>query len=217
MRQLFIILVIFTFTVTTTTANPLIVRPFDEASKDPSFEKFRAKLLRAVMDQNIEAVISMTDSDIHLSFGGHTGHDDLRLFFKESSQNPDQNIWKELEKVLTLGGEFQDGIFMAPYTFAVQLPEQYDPFQTFFVTGSDVLLRKHPDKTSTPVNALSYAVVEVLEYDPDIPYQRITVSNTVKLTGLYIATQYLRSVVDYRAGFANHDGSWKMMSFIAGD
>lgn len=201
----------------TALAQPLIIPPFDHAHKDPTFVAFRETLLKVVASKDIDALVGMSDPQIQLSFGGDAGHEAMRLFFKNSETYTAGDLWNELQTLLNLGGGFRDESFTAPYTFVAETPPNFDPFQTFFVTGSDVLLRKQPNKSSTPINVVSHAVVQVLEWDSDMPYQRITMPNTPELTGLYIATEYLRSVVDYRAGFSKLEGAWKMMFFIAGD
>lgn len=206
---------------------PLIARPVDEAAKDRTFEMFRTVLRAAVAERNTDYVVSQTCPDILVSFGGEGGRDEFRAFltvpedslsdeYKPQAAAMRDAHWAALAEVLDMGGNFtsQDE-FWAPYTFNVELPGDRDPFTTYFVTGSNVLLRSGPGKDTAAISSLSYVAVTIAEYDPEAEYQPVVLANGIKG---YLHRDFLRNVVDYRAGFQRgEDGAWRLCTFVAGD
>lgn len=204
----------------------IVVKPFDEAAKDPSFMAYRAKLLTAVKNRDTESVITLSSPQIELSFGGDSGHDRFREFlnvpveslsdeYKHEADEMRAAYWSALEQVLENGGKFNDeNEFIAPYTFAADIPENLDAFETYFVMGTDVLLRNGPDKDAPAIDALNHNIVIVSHWAPERDYQNVKLPSG---KSGYISAQFLRSLVDYRAIFAKTDRKWEMQYFIAGD
>ncbi len=206
---------------------PLLAEPIDEAANDRSFEMFRTVLRAAVDERNVNYVVSQSCPDILVSFGGEGGRDELRAFltvpeetlsdeYKPQAAAMRDAHWTALEQVLDMGGSFTvEGEFWAPYTFNIDLPEDWDAFATYFVTGTNVMFRRQPDPASQAVAALSHTAVTVESYDPEADYQAAELA--AGLAG-YIHRDYLRSAVDYRAGFRkNAAGHWQLCTFVAGD
>ena len=210
-------------------AEPTQVPFKDEAAQDPSFVEYRAQLMEAIEARNTEAVIALSDTEIHLSFGGHAGHDDFREMlnvpeenlsdeYKPQAQAMRDEIWGGLKETMDLGGTFDaDGTFSAPYYWSADIPDTFDPFSTYFVTGSRVALRDGPSERSNVLARVSYAVVTIPYTDEAraSDWSLITIPGT-KLSG-YMHNDFLRSQVGYRAGFSKETGEWKMTFFIAGD
>ncbi len=213
-------------------AQQAVALPVDEAGQDVDFYAFRARLIESVKAKDVEAVVARSCSDIHLGFDGSMGHDALRDFltvpesqlsddYKHLAPKMRAENWANLHKVLTLGGQFDEsGEFWAPYTWTAKVPDSYDPYSTYFVIGSDVLMRDAPSKTGTAVDSLNYNIVTVpwlgeeqngenAEYLPvDRPGGKIG----------YVHRDYLRALVDYRANFSKREGGeWKMCMLLAGD
>ncbi len=227
MKHLILIAAFTLFPVRAPDAQQFQALPVDEAAQDPEFKAYRDRLLAAVVARDIDAILQMADTDVHLSFGGISGRDQLRAFLEV---DPDQlsedykyeapamraRNWYELEAVLRMGGVFEDDgeSFAAPYTWTYDLPEEFDPFETYFVTGSEVVLRDRPIRWGKGVARLDYDVVKVIDEAPGTGYAKIRL---VDGTTGYAHLDYLRSVVDYRALFAKPEGEWQMMTFIAGD
>ena len=206
-------------------AQNLIAWPVDEAAKDPSFLTYRNAMLEAIKTQDTEALLKFVDPDIHLSFGGDVGHDamrrslnlsedDLSEEYKSQATELRQAYWDELETVLRLGGRFRDRAFVAPYTWMAKTPEDADAYKTYFVTGSNVLLRSAGNADAPIITRLSYNIVYNDDWDPDADYQAIRLPDGQ--TG-YLSSRYLRSQIDYRAIFSKVSGKWEMTMFIAGD
>jgi hypothetical protein len=128
--------------------------------------------------------------------------------------------------VIKNGGSFfrengkRTNTFYAPYTFQ-GFPVDIDAFAYFAIFGSDVNLRKSPGVDSEIIARLSYNIVEGAE-DPGSASEDVTKTDWFKvktlggLTG-YVKSEFVRSPIDYRAGFEKKRGRWVMTAFIAGD
>ncbi len=213
-------------------AQKAVALPVDEASQDPDFFAFRARLIALVSAKDVEGVVANTCSDIHLGFDGSAGHDDLREFltvpenlfaeeYKHLAPKMRAENWGNLLKVLTLGGQFDAaGEFWAPYTWNAKVPDSFDPYSTYFITGSDVLMRDAPSKDGTAIDSLSYNIVTVPwlgeeQNSEDAIY--LPVERPGGKLG-YVHRDFLRSQIDYRASFSKREqGKWKMCLFLAGD
>ena len=205
-------------------AQERFVKPVDEAPQDASFLAFRTKLIDAVERKDAAFIVSILDPRINLSFGGDEGIADFKRIWKINSKNSD--FWDEFLIVIKNGGRWRNDapkskVFYAPYTFD-SFPEDLDSFTHEAIFGSNVNLREGPDPNSRVVAQLSYNVVTVAT-DPDTEAGKIREKNgwsKIKtLGGLegWVKNEYVRSPIDYRAGFEKKRGVWKMVAFIAGD
>lgn len=206
--------------------DPLSAVPVDEAAEDRSFETFRMVLRAAVAERNTEFVLSQSCPDILVSLGGNGGREELREFltvpeetlsdeYKPQAAAMREAHWGALEDVLGMGGSFNDeGEFWAPYTFNIELPEGWEAYSTYFVTGTNVMFRARPEPSAPPITSLSHVAIIVDGYDPEAEYQPAKLASGV--TG-YIHRDYIRGVADHRAGFVRNDaGHWQLCSFVAG-
>ncbi|HBR55966.1 MAG TPA: hypothetical protein DEA22_00595 [Blastocatellia bacterium] len=197
--------------------------PKDEAARDKSFAPFRSKLIDAVKRRDAKFILSILDADIKNSFGGNDGIEEFKEYWQIESAN--SKFWGEFLPVIGNGGHFQaegEGglpIFTAPYSFT-GFPDDLDAFEHSVIFGSRVNLRKAPNLTSPIVGKLSYNIVRVtntipLSDDAESPdwYEIETLG---RLRG-FVKAEYVRSPIDYRAGFQKKSGVWKMIFFIAGD
>ncbi len=193
--------------------------PVDEAGQRPEFFSFRAHLQRAVARRDWPAVLAVVHPKIRNSFGP----DDGLVTFREQwkAERADGALWETLGTVLALGGSFdQAGNFMAPYVYS-RWPGTVDGFEHVAVTGSRVRVRAAPRADADVLAALSYAILRRQyaadrQIAPDVADQWTAVALAGGRTG-FIAAQYVRSPIDYRAIFAEEDGRWRLMALIAGD
>ena len=200
------------------------VRPIDEANLDPSFLAFRTKLIAAAERRDGKFIYGILDPKIQLSFGGHEGVTGFKEMW--NIEGGDSKFWDELLEVVKNGGAFyrengkRTGRFLAPYTF-VSFPDDLDPFDHSMIFGNGVNLRERPDANSPIVAKLSYNVVTVDNgavvnkpntEDPD--WYRLETLGGLKG---FVKAEFVRSSLDYRAGFVKKRGQWKMVFFIAGD
>ena len=192
------------------------VKPVDEAKLDPGFLAFRTKLIAAVDRKDAKYVLSVVDPNIKNGFGGEDGIVKFRNGWKLES--PKSEFWPEFSKVIKNGGSFigegrnRMNFFGAPYVYSAWL-EDLDAFEHAVIFGSDVNLRKSPSTDGEIVGRLSYNVVKLPNEEPS---EWIKVTTLSGQTG-YVKSEFVRSSIDYRAGFEKKRGVWKMTFFLAGD
>jgi hypothetical protein len=220
LRSLFIIVLVTLFAITTL-PQERYVKPVDEAAKDASFLAFRTKLIAAAERRDAKYILSIVDPKIKNGFGGDDGIANFKAEWKLTSKN--SRFWKEFLPVIKNGGAFDKGSktsFMAPYTFS-SWPDDVDGFDYEVIFGKNVNLRKEPNMNAEVVSKLSYNVVEV-EYetlgksDKSVDPEWLPVTTKGGLKG-FVKSEFVRSHIDFRAGFTKKRGVWKMDFFVAGD
>lgn len=203
-------------------AQERFVKPVDEAEKNPSFLTFRTKLIDALKKRDVKFVLGIVDKNIKLGFGGDDGIENFKKTWKIYNRNSE--LWKELGTVLNNGGVFDkenSNTFYAPYLFSV-FPEDIDAFEYQAIFGNNVNLRAKPDINSPIVASLSYNIVKT-DWEKSIKSK--TNQNEalwLKIETLggkkgYVKPEFVRSSIDYRAGFEKIRGKWTMTFFLAGD
>ena len=200
------------------------VLPVDEAKSNPSFLAFRTRLIEAVKRKDASYVLSITDPNIRINFGDGGG---IAAFRKEwKNLGPSSRFWVEFLPVISNGGRFskepteRDGTFWAPYVFD-QFPPELDATDYAAIFGNNVNLREAPELNSKVVTRLSYNIVRI---EPEtLPKSGLSEYpgwwQITTLGGLkgFVKREYVRSPIDYRAGFEKKRGVWKMTVFVAGD
>ena len=193
--------------------------PVDEASKDPSFLKFRGELLQAVDRKDAPHLLSILDPQIRNSFGPGGGIDDFKEMWKP--ERADSEVWTELRFILTHGGAFKTEGFVAPYIFS-SLPDlqgvpgyDHESYRFGAVFEDNVILRSQPDSTASPVARLSYHIVKSVD-EADLPPDWMKAETTDGMQG-YLPRAVWRNVIDYRAIFTKQSGTWRMVMLLAGD
>ena len=189
-----------------------LLKPVDEAAKNPSFLVFRTRLKAIVAKRDAAALLETTHPDIKINFGSGDGVAAFKEMWKPDE--PGSELWEELGAVLRLGGTF-DGptTFIAPYTFS-RWPEDVEAFDFGAVIGSHVRIRSAPRLNAPILKTVSYAILELApEAKPVKGWTAVKVDNGVA----YIDSRYIRGPVDYRAMFTYAEGRWLMNFFLAGD
>jgi hypothetical protein len=207
-----------------TTASGRKLLPVDEASKDPSFKAFRDALIEAVNQKDTQAILNSVAPDIQNDFGGGNGIENFKSTWRLGRAS-ESKLWAELGTILSMGGSFiaADGKkqFWAPYVYSAW-PENFDcgeDSQCYAVIGENVNVRREPSSSAAIAASLSYDIVKVKIEDPAASkapegWTRVTIPGGG--TG-YVATRYIRSPSNYRAGFSKVKGKWLMIAFLGGD
>lgn len=213
-----LLLVLLMVSGTNATAQVAKLYPVDEADQDASFFLFRSRLIQAVTARDTVFLYAHLSPTIKNSFGGDDGIAEFKEVWRPA--DADSELWPTLAKILSAGGSFEQGRFSAPYTFAAY-PSAFDAFEHGVVVGENVRVRATPDVRSAVLETLSYDVVQVLSFalDPgeeEAPegWERVQLADGQ--IG-YVASQYIVSPIDYRAGFHQRDGKWEMIYLVAGD
>ena len=110
-------------------------------------------------------------------------------------------------------------MFMAPYTYS-NFPDQFDAFEYGAIIGDGVNVRRGPGTGHPIIKTLSFDIIRVNDWTPTKTRGDkggwISVALIDGQKG-YVASEYIRSPVDYRAIFNKENGRWIMTAFVAGD
>jgi len=197
----------------TATPTPLAAGPFaprDTCAKVAGADDFRAQLADAVKRRDADAFVALAAQDIKLDFGGGASSAELRKRLADKSWD----LWNELDELMALGcsANAQGGITI-PWFFDQDLG-RINPVSGWLVTGERVPVLSAPDPGSAEIATISWSVVQLTALDPERDYQQVQLSD--KQQG-FIATDKLRSVIDYRLIASSRNGRWRITSFVAGD
>jgi hypothetical protein len=193
--------------------------PHDEAARQPAFFSFRARLITSIARRDTAGLLAAVAPEIRNTFGDDNGIEAFRRLWRLDT--PDSKLWEELAAVLALGGTFDgDSRFAAPYVFS-RWPSQYDAFEYLAVVGSSVRVRAEPSSTAPVVATTSFEVMQRARKTPRL----LTPEESERWEAVrlddgrvgYMAKEFLRSPIGYRAIFSRRGSAWVMTSFIAGD
>jgi len=205
-------------------AQVAVLRPVDQATDDPAFITFRGRLLAALATRDTAAVLSAFAPDARLSFGDDPpGPDGVRRLWLGPRRGSRPTLWEALTVVLGMGSvrdATNPAFVSAPYVYN-GWPADIDPFSHGAVVGENVRVRSQPGTSGEVLATLSYAVVPVDTWGTavgtdDVPEGWTRIRLADGRTG-FVSAAYLRSPVDYRAGFEKQGGSWRIVFFLAGD
>jgi hypothetical protein len=173
-------------------------------------DEFREKLAEAVMARDADAFVALAAEDIKLDFGGGSGRAEL----KKRLTSPTWKLWDELSDLLRLGcaANAQGGLTI-PWYFDQHI-DKVDQARGMLVTGEKVPLLAAPDPKGAPLETISWDVVTLTALKPDDRFQQVT---TLAGTKGYVATDKLRSLLDYRLLASHRNGKWSVVSLVAGD
>ena len=172
--------------------------------------EFRQALAAAVEGRDADALVALAAEDVKLDFGGGTGRAEL----KKRLTAEDRMLWRELGELLTLGcSANKQGGLTIPWYFDQSIPD-VDPMMGMIVTGENVPLLSAPDEEAETVATLSWDVVEIDAMKPDDAFQKVETKDGKQG---FIATDMLRSLIDYRILASSRNGNWRIVSLVAGD
>jgi hypothetical protein len=171
---------------------------------------FRRQLAAAVEARDADVLAALSAEDVKLDFGGGEGRAELRARLGDESRG----LWKELDAILALGcSANEQGGIIIPWYFDQDMGET-DAFTSMLVIGEDVPVLTEPKPSADKLDTISWDLVEPVSFDPQSPFQEIKVADGG--TG-FIATDKLRSLIDYRLTASSRNDRWRIISFVAGD
>jgi hypothetical protein len=184
--------------------------PRDDCAAIEGADDFRAQLAQAVGARDAERLTALAAPDIKLDFGGGSGAGELRKRLAA-----DGTLWSELAELVQLGcAAGQNGGIVIPWVFEQDLGVR-DPAMTMIVTGEDVPVYPAVDGPATPLSTISWDAVELANgLVPGAQRQAIKLSDGKTA---FIATDQLRSVLEYRLFASSRDGKWSITSLVRGD
>lgn len=183
--------------------------PQDECKSRPGAEEFRAQLAAAVKARDADKLAALAAPDVKLDFGGGSGTAELKTRLAR-----DAVLWGELADLIALGCGINDqGGITIPWYAAKEI-DAVDPGMAMLVTGERIPL--HADAQGTgETEVVSWDIVSLVGgLEPDARFQQVKTSDG---SVGYIATDKLRSLLDYRLIASSRDGKWSFTSLVAGD
>lgn len=199
--------------------------PFDEATKDPSLVKFRARLWKAVQDKDVKYITSILDDKVQIGFDGENGKQAFIKNWQLYSNPKGSTLWQALGDVLKLGGAFGKNSnyeFCAPYLFFT-VDDFEDPFTQGVITGEGVRIRAEANSTSKVIANISWEKVNLMYQDrakeetidgESYSWKKIQLADGQEG---FVYGKFLRVPVDYRIWLKKTNEQWKIQSFLAGD
>ncbi len=190
----------------------------NEATRDPALAKVIATMLAAAKARDWNRLSPYVGERIELDYGGGFGRAEFGKRLAKGTQ-----LWDELVWVLEHGGRFEkSGTFMAPYTFSADTGK-LDPYEAG-VLVTKAKIHAEPREDAPVLIELDRAAVKVLDWkhteNTPTPFYRrqdwVQVELAAQRKG-WLQAKYVRSAVDFRAGFNKVRGAWIMTTFIAGD
>ncbi|MBI1238925.1 MAG: hypothetical protein GC199_06230 [Alphaproteobacteria bacterium] len=193
--------------------------PIDESASDPDFNAFKERLEAIVAARDADALIAIVAPDIKISFGGDDGQAEFISGWQP--EDPNSPIWTELSAILSLGLTKEEMGWTGPYVFS-RWPDQFDAFEYLLVLDKETPLLADPCDPASVLVTLGDAIVRQADPDDggpsacDWPLEYTSVDDEKGHKG-YIATDRMRSPLDYRANFQKIDGEWRLAFLVAGD
>jgi hypothetical protein len=185
--------------------------PHDTCHSVKGADDFRRQMADAVMRRDADAFLALAAEDIKLDFGGGGGRAEL----KKRLADKHWKLWDELDQLLALGcAANQQGGITIPWYFEQHI-DKVDATSGMLVTGENVPLLAEPDPKSKVLRPISWDVVSIDSLAPDDSYQSVTTADG-KTQG-YIATDKLRSLLDYRLMATPRNGKWSIVTLVSGD
>jgi hypothetical protein len=196
------------------------VRPFDEATQDASFLKFRNELKATIARKDALALMKIVDKNIKNGFGGEDGAAKFKAGWKP--ETPDSQVWRALSLVIELGGNFDNKTtFAAPYAFSA-FPSDVDGFTTVVVTAEGAVMREKPKPDAPVVRTLDHDILTFAGEASGKLQHEATEADWIEVKDAkgkrgFVRHLDVRSPIDYRAYFEKRRGKWLMTAFLAGD
>jgi len=185
--------------------------PVDECKDTPGAEDFRKQLADAIAAKDSDRLAALAAPDVKLDFGGGAGTAVLQS--RLNKQEPD--LWGELADIVKLGCGINDqGGITIPW-YAAKPIDGVDPAMAMLVTGEKVPMHRDADAKSPEIEDVSWDIVTLVDgLEPDDAFQKVRTSDG---TVGFLATDRLRSLLDYRLTASSRDGKWSFTSLVAGD
>lgn len=184
--------------------------PRDECSDIAGADQFRMALATAVANRNADMLKPLVDPHIKLDFGGGEGWELMSMML----DSEEQVLWEELQAVLALGCSGEGDSLSMPWVWGRDLGFD-DPFSTYLVAGRAVPLRAASDGGASVVRMLNWEAVSLRSaWSNEDEFALVTTQDGDRG---YVPWDSLRSQLGYRLIARCDDGSWKIVTFIAGD
>ena len=204
-----------------TSAQGIKLFPVDEGAGDPSWMRFKARLLEALERRDQNFIFSIVDAKIRNISEKDGIAEFKKLWEPHSAASP---LWMELSKVLFLGGVFikrETGRyeFCAPYVH-YRWPDNADADAAGAIVAKEALMKASPAADAKTLQTLSYDLVQVLDWetaDGNKDSKQTWVKILTTAGAGYVPEEQIRSPLEYRACFVKSGAGWRMTGLEVGE
>jgi hypothetical protein len=200
-------------------AQELKLPPVDEGADNPTWPRFKARLLDALVQRNPQFLLEIVDPKIRNTSGTDGAAEFKKLWEPQSATSA---LWVELPKLLFLGGVFVKRDrnvveFCAPYVY-YKWPENGGASGA--IIAKETLLKTRPAADSATLLTLSYDLIQVVDWEV-ADENKENPQKWVKLKARagegYVPEEHVRSPLEYRACFVNSGARWRMTELAVGE
>lgn len=184
------------------------LKPVDEALRDPSLKVWRRELAWAVASKNVERLAPYFAPDARVGFGGQTGWPGVMEVYRPQERT--SRLWRDLAKIVRLGGQFSGETFWAPYVYSAWNSDG-DAYTHAAIITPNEPLRAKPSPKAPVLRRLSYDIVKVNREG-----QRWTQVTLAGKSG-WVRNEALWSQLDTRIAIERRDGRWLITAIVEGD
>jgi hypothetical protein len=202
-------------------AQELKLLPVDEGAADATWPRFKARLIEALARRDQQFLLDIVDRKVRNTSGVEGPAEFKKLWEPQSGDSP---LWTELPKLLFLGSVFvkrdaKTSELCAPYVY-YKWPDNPGSNATGAIIAKETLLKAEPAANSATLMALSYDLVNVVDWEvADVSKE--SPQKWVKLKAGaregFVAEEHVRSPLEYRACFVNSGNRWRLIELEAGD
>lgn len=193
----------------------------DEGASDPSWTRFKARLLEAIERRDQKFVLGVVDAKIR-NMSGNDGIAEFRKLW--DLRSADSPLWVELPKLLFLGGVFikrDKGAYeyCAPYVH-FKWPDNAAADASGAIIAGEVLMKAGPSAAAETLRVLSYDLVKAVDWevaDEDKENRQKWVKIQAGAGAGYVPEEQIRSPLEYRACFARSEAGWRMTGLEVGE
>lgn len=194
--------------------------PKDEGAADPSWTRFRDRLLTALQERDRKFVMGIVDRNVRNGLEQPRGLQEFsRQWEPESDNGP---LWRELPRALQLASAYYRHDHMprslcAPYVLP-QWPRDVDPHGYGAITVRQTEIRAEPSGSSAIRLTLGQVVVPVVDWevadrDPEVRQKWVRIR--VRDRDGYVPEEHIRSPIEHLACFRKSETGWRLTSFLA--
>lgn len=197
-----------------------VFAPRDEAAGDPSWTRFRDRLLQAVQERDKKFVLGIVARNVRNGLEQPAGHEE---FIRQWDINAeDSPLWRELPRALHLGAAWYSHEKMprslcAPYVLP-RWPKDADPHGHGAITARETALRAAPSGSVEILASLGYSIVRVIDWevaDSDADNRQKWVKIRTGEREGFIPEEHIRSPLEHLACFRKGEAGWRLISFLA--
>lgn len=197
-----------------------VFAPRDEAAGDPSWTRFRDRLLEAVQRRDKKFVLGIVDRNVRNGIGQPNGLEEFTRQWEPDAE--DSPLWRELPRALHLGAAYYSHEKMprslcAPYVLP-RWPKNTDPHGNGAITARETALRAAPSGSAHILASLGQSIVRVIDWevaDSDADVKQKWVKISANERDGFVPEEHIRSPLEHLACFRRSETGWRLTSFLA--